>query len=178
MSSNWDAVMHQYYGNLPHPDEPRLSVNDFPVAVKLATKLKGQGMAEAKEAAQFWEEFQTLGISPNHFEELVDQMAPLAWKYQQRPPTLREVQMHAEKGSPREMRDYYGNLPSVHDPAVTAHEFTQAHAVAQRYSTLHLGRDPFAGEVTFFHHAKAQPQHMEAHYQGLADARAAQAVKP
>jgi len=170
MSVDYDQLMHEHYSNLPHPDNPELSVGDFPVAVKLATKMKGQGMATAKEAGAFWDEFQNLGLSPLHFEELLDQLAPLSWRYHNRPPTMREVGIHAE-GDPKKARDYYGNLPSEHDPSVTAHEFVQAHAVAQRYSKQHLGRNPYALEVTYFHHARTPVGDIDAHYQKMKASR-------
>lgn len=136
--------------------EPNLTIGNFATAVKVATMMKFGGHASPAEAALFWPQFQSLKMSPEEFQHTLDRLAPLSYAYHGRPPTLGEVAQLREK-SPREARQYFGDLPDKHYPQVSAADMVKTLAAAKPHAQEHLGRPPVKNEAVYLHFSGESP---------------------
>lgn len=175
---DWHKHAEEYYGGFqqPHPQTGQpldIKVRDYPTAVKLATAskfgLKG-GHADPKEAEMFWKEFQGTGLSPDQYLETLKALAPLSWRYHDRPPSIREVvKSTTENWDSKRIRMHYSEMPHEKYPEMSAGEYIKAHHSAAFYSNQHLGRDPYGHEVAHFHSGNMGPQSIDAHYRMVKD---------
>ena len=150
-------AVQEYWNSQPHPKAPNVSVGEFPIAVRLATKTKFGGHATPEEASAFWKEFQGLGMSPGEYEELLDRVAPVSFSFHGRPPTMNELAKFRE-AKPSEVHDYYYNLPDKHYPHVKAGDMVKNLQAARPWAKMHLQREPTKGEAAYLHHSNHSPQ--------------------
>lgn len=168
---DWTKHAREFYGEFqqPHPDgkgDLDIKVKDYMTAIKLTNKTRGGGHAEPEEINAFWSEFQGLGISPAHYEEVIDSLGKLSHRYHERPPTMREVALLKDL-KPAEQRRHYADLPHKNYPEMSAHEYLVGHVKAAAYSQHHLGRDPYGHEVQMFHHHQAPGAEVGGFYENL-----------
>jgi len=163
---DWHQIAEEHYGSKPHPRAPSLTVRDFPIAIELATATRFGGHATHTEAEAFWREFQNLKMAPAQYLRLLDQLAPLAFRYHGRPPSMEEIAKHQES-DPKAMRDYYSELPHKLYPDVSAGQMMRWQAMADPYAQQHLGRKALLNEARSFAHGNMGPQQIDHVYQGL-----------
>jgi hypothetical protein len=156
MSVDWGKVAKDFWDAQPHPRGHGLTIGEFATAVKLATMAKFGGHAEPHEAALFWQEFRTSGLTPQEFEHGLDTLAPLSFTYHGRPPSLNEI-VNLKDKAPHEARRYFGDLPDKHYPSVSAENMVKALAAADPHAREHLQRPPVKLEAAYLHHSGEQP---------------------
>jgi len=176
MSIDWVNAVASWFGDQPHPQSPGLKIKEFPTAVRLATKMRFGGHADAREAEGFWREFQAMNdrlaaskkppVSSDEFEHLIEPMAKISFAYHGRPPTLHEVVRHRDS-DPKQMHDWYANLPDEHYPHVPAGGMAKYLALADPYAQMHLARKPVKLEASRFYHGSFSPDAIDAWYQKM-----------
>ena len=157
MSIDWGKAASAWWAEQPHPRGHGLKVKDVLPAVKLASMLKFGGHAELHEAALFWPEFQATGMSPQDFEQALDQIAPVSYVYHGRPPTMKELVTLKDR-PPAEVHKHYGDLPDKHHPDVRAADMVKAMQAARPWAREHLQREPEKNEARFLHHSGEHPR--------------------
>lgn len=167
MSVDWERIASEWWRAQPHPLEPRLTIGDFPIAVKLATRARFGGHASPHEAAAHWQEFQSTNkrlaaqgkepLSPEEYTHLLDQIAPVSFTYHGKPPSMHEIVALRDQ-SPKAIRDHYASLPDQHYPHVTAGEMVKSLESAKPWANEHLKRDPVKSEAAYLHHSGHHPQ--------------------
>lgn len=174
---NVDPSFHQaaqdWWNEQPHPQAPSVKVKDFSTAIQLSTVLKSGGHALAKEAEDFWHEYEPLlakGLTPDKFMQAIEQAGPLSWAFHGRPPSLAELESFWDEKAQAlkpisQITDFFKNLPDKHYPHVTAGDMVKSIAAATPFARQFLGRDPVKSEAAFFHHSGVSPYQ---HYQQMA----------
>lgn len=169
MSIDWGKVAKEYWDRQPHPRAPSLTIGEFATAVKLATMTRFGGHASPEQAALFYPEFKSLGISPTDFEHAIDRLAPVSFAYHGRPPTMQEI-VRLKDEPPAKASSYYADLPDRHYPWVTAATMIKNLQAAEPHAQQYLGRPP----------VKLEAAHLSASGERPADyyARLAQPILP
>lgn len=170
---DWAQIVNDYFSEQPHPQAPDLTIGEYPIAVKLATKLKFGGHASAHEATAFWHEFKGLNtrlqsqgkepLAPQEFEHLVDHLSKVSFTYHGRPPSMSEIARFRD-AEPSTISKYYGDLPDEHYPHVTAAQMVKYLTLAEPYARQHLDRSPLKLEAARFHHGGFAAQGIESYY--------------
>lgn len=174
---DFQSAAKAHYEAMPHPLNPDLTVGEFPLAVKLATATKFGGVANAQEAGMFYKEFRLMGMEPGHYLDTLKRVAPLSFRFQNRPPTMEEIKMLGSQPlRPDVAHNYYSNLPDLDYPDVPAGHMVKAMAAAHPYAIKHLDRPATKNEARFIHHAGLNASGIDQHYQYLA--QDAQMVQP
>lgn len=155
--TDWGKIANDYFAEQPHPQGHGLKIGEYATAIKLASMMKFGGHASGAEAALFWPQFQASGMSPDEFEHALDHIAPVAYTFHGRPPTMKELAMLKDK-SPAEVHRHYGDLPSKHHPEITAANFVKAYQAARPWAQQHLGREPVHSEVAYMVHSNEDPR--------------------
>jgi hypothetical protein len=163
MSFDWSGHANGFYGGLPHPDESSLKVSEFPTAVRLATLSKFGGHASAQEAGMFWKEFKATGLSPEQYEKLLGQVAPISFSYHGRPPTIEELVGFKDR-PPADVKKFYADLPDKHYPHVSAGDMIKALSQAQPHAQEHLDRKPVKYEAAMHVTSGHTPQQIQDYY--------------
>jgi hypothetical protein len=164
---DWESVVADWWSRQPHPEAPGLTIGEYPIAVKLATKLKFGGHATPDEAQAFWTGFQQMNhrlqatgklpLSPDQFMEVVDKLAPISFAYHNRAPTLTEVATLAD-AHPKDVQAYYGSMPDEHYPHVPAAEMVRHLQRAKPWAEMIIGRPPNKGEAAYLYHSGDHPR--------------------
>jgi hypothetical protein len=173
MSVNFDELVAEHYGNRPHPlsrMSPPILVKDWETAVRLATATKFGGHAEPHEVELFWKEFQSLQMPPTQYMDLLDRLSKWSFRYHDKPPTMSEIQ-GLRDAKPAEQHKHYKDLPDSDYPDLSAHEMQAALAKADIPAKQHLQRGAFKNEARGFHHSGMGSEHIDQHYQRLAEDR-------
>lgn len=151
--SEFDDLAKSYWDEQPHPMAPKVKIKDFATAVKLATKTKFGGHASAPEAEMFWQEFQQLGMAPQEYEHLLDDLAKVSFALHGRPPSMNEI-AKLKDAHPKDVRSYFSELPDRHYPDTTAGQMVAALRTAAPHSQEHLGRPPVKLEAAYLIHSR------------------------
>lgn len=138
---DWARAAKAYWDAQPHPRAPSLTIGEFATAVKLATMTKFGSHASPEDAALFWPEFKTTGLSPGEFEQTVDRLAPVSFAYHGRPPTMREIVLLKDE-PPAKASAYFADLPDRHYPWVSAANMIKNLQAAEPHAQQYLGRPP------------------------------------
>lgn len=156
-----------FWNAQPSPRAPGLTNGEFPVAVKLATKLKFGGHASASEASAFWGEFKNFNqklqaknkspLSPEEFGHVVDHLAQVSFAFHGRPPQMQEIEKLHDQTS-QAIHNHYYHLPDQHYPTVPAGEMIKNLESAKPYSRDNLNRDPVKLEAAYLYHSGQSPQ--------------------
>lgn len=174
------ALVNQYWNSQPHPMNPKLTVGDYSVAIRLATHAKFGGHATPEEAGAFWDDFNSMNnhltsqgkqpITPHEMTHLIDQMAPVSFAYHGRPPSIREIAQHRDS-APDQVRKYYHALPDPLYPHVPAGDMAAKLTVGDMYANMHLGRKANKVEGAHFYHGNMGPEQVNSFYQSLKQQR-------
>lgn len=170
MEPDYAAAANAYWDTQPHPRAPSLTIGEFATAVKLATLVKFGTHATPEDAALFWPEFKSLGISPTEFEHAVDRLAPISYTYHGRPPTMQEI-VRLKDEPPAKANSYFADLPDKHYPWVSAATMIKYLQTAQPHAQQFLGRPPVKLEAA---HLAASGENPVLYYQRLTQPTAEQ----
>jgi len=167
----------QWHQAQPHPRNPALTVAEFPMAVKMATRTKFGGHATAAEAGAFWQEFQGANeklqkqgkdpMSPHEYTSLVDQMAPVSAALHGRPPSMDEVTKLRE-ASPAEQRKYFEDLPDPLYPVVSAGQMAKYMTLGNFHAKYGVGRPAAKSEAAYFAVGGMSPTQVQDYYRNMA----------
>jgi hypothetical protein len=160
------AAAKMFWGAQPSPHAAELTNAEFPVAVKLATKLKFGGHASPSEASSFWGEFKAfnnklrsknkLELTPEEFGHVVDSMAPVSFAFHGRPPQMHEIEKLHDQ-SPQSVHNHYYHLPDRDHPTVPAGEMVKSIEAARPHAREYLERDPVKLEAAYLYHSGQSP---------------------
>lgn len=164
MSVDYAKAAKDFWDKQPHPRAPGLTIGEFATAVKLATSAKFGGHASPEDAALFWPEFKSLGISPQDFEHALDRLAPVSFAYHGRPPTMQEI-VRLKDEPPAKANAYFADLPDKHYPWVTAANMVKHLQAAEPHAQQFLGRPPVKLEAA---QLSASGEHPRDYYSRLA----------
>lgn len=176
MSIDWARAAAEWFGEQPHPQAPSLKIKEYPTAVRLATRMRFGGHANAAEATAFWGEFQSMNerlaaskrapVTPEEFEHLVEPMAKISYAYHGRPPTMHEIARHRDS-DPKQVHDWYANLPDETYPHVPAGSMAKYLALAEPHAQMSLGRKPAKIEAMRFYHGGYSADAIDTYYQKM-----------
>jgi hypothetical protein len=111
-------------------------------------------------------------MEPGHYLDTLRRVAPLAFRFHNRPPTMEEIKLHGQ-APPDAAFKYYTTLPDQHYPDVMAGDMVRSLAKADPYAKRYLNRGALKSEARFFHHANMAHPAVDEHYQYLAQDREA-----
>lgn len=168
MAISDEQLAQEWHAEQPHPQAPSVRVGDYPVAARLATILKfGQGHATSQEVGNFWHEFQTMNemlvtqqkmpISPDEFTHLAQQMARSSFTYHGRPPSMHEI-ARLRDAHPKDIHDFYYQLPDEHYPSVPAGEMVKALHSARPWANMIAGTEPTKLDAAYLFHSGHNPR--------------------
>lgn len=158
---DFEKIAHDFWSQQPHPDAPGVTIGDYPIAMRLATAAKFGGVASAKETEAFWKEYKALAaeapeLTPDRFEQVLDQLAPLSFTFHGRPPSMHEIKA-LSTAHPTDQRKHYTELPDKDYPSVTAGQMVSGIVSAEPHARHHVGRPPLKNEVEHLVHSKTDP---------------------
>lgn len=176
MSIDWTKAAAEFFAEQPHPQAPGLKVKEYATAVRLATAMRFGGHAPAHEAEAFWREFTAMNdrlalqkkmpITPEEFEHVVKPMAQVSFAYHGRPPTMHEIARHRDS-DPKQVHDWYANLPDEHYPHVPAGGMVKYLTLAEPHARMNLGRKPNKVEASRFYHGNFTADAIDSYYRRM-----------
>ena len=161
-------IIVEFHNSQPHPQAPNITVGEYSTAARLATLLKfGQGHATPLEVVEFWKRYQNLNqnlslqkkspIDPEEFQGLVQNLAKVSFAYHGRPPSIGEI-VRLREAHPKDVTDFYGNLPDEHYPHVPAASMVKHLESARPWAQMYLDRQPTKSDASYFFHSGHSPQ--------------------
>lgn len=175
-SKSIEDHVREWHDAQPHPRNPALTVAEYPVAVKLATRTKFGGHATPEEAGAFWHEFQSANqrlaqkgqepMSPNDYLRVLDELAPVSAALHGRPPTMHEV-ANLKDASPAERRKHYEDMPDSLYPAVSAGQMARYMTMANFHAMPQVRRPAQKSEAAYFAASSASPKDIADYYSAM-----------
>ncbi len=152
-----------FYGDMPHPKAPTVTVNEYPAYERVAfmmndTKPDGAAVTHAAESLK------QAGISPSEFEQVWHVARPVANRLLGRDPNLIEVQ-RLKTADPKAIQQHYLDHPFPGYEEVTAGQMARHYRAAEPIARQY-GRVPNHEEVSRFALVEADHDYMHQHFSG------------
>ena len=155
----------QYYGNLPHPQAPRIKLKDYDAFKSAAEAMTGVGKATPQDVAHIHETLTRLEISPQDFVSTWKKAKPIANRLLGREPGMDEIKDLAG-AHPQEYHDYFGHQPHPAYPEVKAMDMARYYHAAEPIARKLAGRAPSNKEVARFALAGYTSEDIASHFGG------------
>lgn len=157
------------YGNMPHPQAPRIKVKEYAAFERAAKVKKSKGHGQeaqvtGQEVSDMHAHLHALEMSPQEFESSWRVARPLASRLLGRDPEMDELKYLAGK-HPEDVSHFYNSMPHPQYPEVTAGQMAKFHYIAEPFAREHAGRKPVPLEVARFAMQNASDEHIRNHYQ-------------
>lgn len=158
-----NGVVSQLVGNMPHPEAPDVTVNDYKAHLRAAQMMKGTDNVHASDVSSAVHLLKGMQMGPADFEYLWESAKPLAQRFLGRNPKPQELRKFLD-ATPGDIHGFYSDHPHPDFPEVKAGDFARYFHAAQPIANSTVGRNPLKLEVARFAIAGYEPEDILRHF--------------